>query len=450
MLVTLAVVALLLVIDRPGRLTIFADGIEITARGRDLRSDRVLQRAGVTLDPGDRLLALSGSAFRIDRATSVLVEVDGRELLLRTRAPSIQAALAEAGVSISPHDRLIQDGEEVGVMAPLRPLLPRLLDALRAPAPGSQPEEMVRLVVKRAVPFRVVEEGTQLDFTSSAATVRQALRDAGVSLGPGDQVEPDQDSPLAAGMEVRVQHARTVTVVLPDQEVTLHTLRRHVGEAIEEAGLTLPEVARVDPPLDAPVQDGMTVYVVRISEESDLQKVILPSATVYRPNWGLYPGQTRRVEGHDGAHYWRYSLTLENGQEATRQLTEEWVDEPVDTVIYFSAATANGDNPPPDLPVLRTMRVYATWYSPSTSGNGRQPSDPWYDRTSTGVPVTFGVVAVDPSVIPYGTRMYIPGYGFAVAADTGGGIVGNMIDLGYPDDAVSNWVSRWLEIYILS
>jgi 3D (Asp-Asp-Asp) domain-containing protein len=53
-------------------------------------------------------------------------------------------------------------------------------------------------------------------------------------------------------------------------------------------------------------------------------------------------------------------------------------------------------------------------------------------KTATGMPVGRGVVAVDPSVIPLGSRLYIPGYGNGVAADVGGGIQGNTIDLWFP------------------
>jgi 3D (Asp-Asp-Asp) domain-containing protein len=63
--------------------------------------------------------------------------------------------------------------------------------------------------------------------------------------------------------------------------------------------------------------------------------------------------------------------------------------------------------------------------------------------------VTYGIVAVDPAIIPLGTRMYIPGYGEAVAADTGGAVKGYIIDLGYPDGVTVDWQSRWLEIQIL-
>jgi 3D (Asp-Asp-Asp) domain-containing protein/peptidoglycan hydrolase CwlO-like protein len=73
----------------------------------------------------------------------------------------------------------------------------------------------------------------------------------------------------------------------------------------------------------------------------------------------------------------------------------------------------------PTVPGVRTLTVTATGYSLS-------------GHTATGLPVGFGVVAVDPSVIPLGTRLTIPGYGDGVAADTGTAVQGNTIDLWFP------------------
>jgi 3D (Asp-Asp-Asp) domain-containing protein len=68
-------------------------------------------------------------------------------------------------------------------------------------------------------------------------------------------------------------------------------------------------------------------------------------------------------------------------------------------------------------------------------------------RASTGVPVGWGVVAVDPAVIPLGTRLSIPGYGEAVAADTGGAIRGDVIDLWFPTLAQARgWGRRTVTI----
>jgi len=101
---------------------------------------------------------------------------------------------------------------------------------------------------------------------------------------------------------------------------------------------------------------------------------------------------------------------------------------------------ARNDEAPPAIvavpagPGARTLTVTATGYS--------LPG-----HTSTGLPVGFGVVAVDPAVIPLGTRLTIPGYGEGVAADTGTAVHGNTIDLWFPSltDAMA-WGRRTVTI----
>lgn len=75
------------------------------------------------------------------------------------------------------------------------------------------------------------------------------------------------------------------------------------------------------------------------------------------------------------------------------------------------------------------MTMNASAYDPS-AGRGRNATF----RTATGMRAAYGVVAVDPRVIPLGTHVYVEGYGFAIAADTGGAIKGNRIDLCMPTD----------------
>jgi 3D (Asp-Asp-Asp) domain-containing protein len=82
----------------------------------------------------------------------------------------------------------------------------------------------------------------------------------------------------------------------------------------------------------------------------------------------------------------------------------------------------------------RTLTVVATGYALT-------------GRTATGIPVGYGVVAVDPSVIPLGSRMTIPGYGEGIAADTGPGVAGAVIDLWFPSVAQADaWGKRTVTI----
>ena len=99
-----------------------------------------------------------------------------------------------------------------------------------------------------------------------------------------------------------------------------------------------------------------------------------------------------------------------------------------------TAAPTPASAPAVPAPGGATMTVTATAY---TLGG----------HTATGAPVGYGVVAVDPSVIPLGTRMTIPGYGEGVAADTGGAIQGAVIDLWFPSAAdAANWGRRTVTI----
>lgn len=90
----------------------------------------------------------------------------------------------------------------------------------------------------------------------------------------------------------------------------------------------------------------------------------------------------------------------------------------------------------------RVMQVEATAYSPQDPGLGKY--------TARGNLVTYGIISVDPNVIPLGTRVYIPGYGEAVADDTGGAIIGNRIDIAFDthEEAI-NFGRQSIEIYII-
>ncbi|HEX7255698.1 MAG TPA: 3D domain-containing protein, partial [Gaiellaceae bacterium] len=114
------------------------------------------------------------------------------------------------------------------------------------------------------------------------------------------------------------------------------------------------------------------------------------------------------------------------------------------TLASFRAAPTTPASTPgaPSLPAgpasagVRSLTVLATAYA-------------LRGQTASGRPVGWGVVAVDPSVIPLGSRLAIPGYGMGVAADTGGAIVGARIDLWFPSVAQANeWGSRTVTVTV--
>jgi cystine transport system substrate-binding protein len=113
-----------------------------------------------------------------------------------------------------------------------------------------------------------------------------------------------------------------------------------------------------------------------------------------------------------------------------------------EALVQAAPPAAQGPDAPTDAsvstsaPAGRTLTVSATGYALGGT-------------TSTGLPVGWGVVAVDPAVIPLGTHMTVPGYGEAVAADTGGAVSGATIDLWFPTVAqASAWGRRTVTIVL--
>ncbi|MDP9238310.1 MAG: ubiquitin-like domain-containing protein [Chloroflexota bacterium] len=436
---------------QPRKVRVEADGREIVLSTRDSNDSAVLRGAGVVVHDGDRVTSLwgrEGDVLRVERSHRVVLQVDGVAYEMGTHAITIDQLLAEAGVALAGRDSVLQNGTLVAMNAPVEP--PRLFGS-RTPATDAPPSGAIDVAVRRAVPFTIVEDGAEVSTTSSRLTVAQVLREAGKVIGPGDALTPDAQAPLDADARIELRHAKDVTVALPDEHRVLYTLSNTVGEALSAAGIEIPSGAFTEPSLDTMVTAGMAVRVVQLSASSDEETEYLESKTVYESDASLAPGETRTVAGHDGTRIRRFDVSYVNGEEAGRTLIDEQVDAPVDTVIYYPVQRGTGETQPAEEgsgDVRRTLRVYATWYNPASSG--RSSSDPAYGHTATGAVVTYGIVAVDPDVIPLGTKMFIPGYGYAVAADTGGAVKGYVIDLGYPDGVQVDWQSKWVEIQILS
>src|SRR5699024_2317005 len=98
----------------------------------------------------------------------------------------------------------------------------------------------------------------------------------------------------------------------------------------------------------------------------------------------------------------------------------------------------------------KAMNMTATAYDLSFQSTGKRPGDKSYGITASGTKAKVGTVAVDPNVIPLGTRLYVDGYGFCVAEDTGGAIKGNRIDLFFNSTSEArNFGRRQVKVYIL-
>lgn len=172
--------------------------------------------------------------------------------------------------------------------------------------------------------------------------------------------------------------------------------------------------------------------------ETRVESKAIPFRVVYEFSRTVGPGRLKKTQqGHDGLAIKTFSVTLKNGKPVSKELVSTERKDPKDEIILMGVAANQTSRHGTRFSRKKTLTMSATAYDgspqtvPGTTG-----------RTATGVPAKYGVVAVDPRVIPLGTLMYIEGYGFAVAADTGGAIKGNRIDLCYDKRSQSEGFGR--------
>ena len=144
--------------------------------------------------------------------------------------------------------------------------------------------------------------------------------------------------------------------------------------------------------------------------------------------------------GANGVTRRSYEVRTVNDDEIWRNLISEETVVPTNEIVLVGLNIEQPLAPPGEGQCRSTMGIWATYYTAASAGG---------TVTRTGTGVFKGIVATDPNVIALGSRMYIPGYGYGVAADTGGGVIGAHIDLAYGVGDVYDWGSRNVEICLL-
>jgi 3D (Asp-Asp-Asp) domain-containing protein len=160
--------------------------------------------------------------------------------------------------------------------------------------------------------------------------------------------------------------------------------------------------------------------------------------------------QAQLSPGANGILRREYRIRLEDGLQVSEALEREWVQTPAapqimgygTRVVIRVLETTEGA-----FEYWRVVRMRATAYTAASAG--KPPDHPAYGITASGVQAGNGVVAVDPSVVPFRSWVYVPGYGIGYAGDTGGGVRGRWIDLGYDEGSLTAWNTH-VDVYYLT
>jgi uncharacterized protein YabE (DUF348 family) len=435
----------------------------------------LLMDAGLTLIPEDVVTPAldapleSEMVVQVRRARQVTINADGHHVTLWTHATSVEAILEEARVSVGPYDEvevkagidrapgdLVAIGKQAGYSsmdaleqsALASPLSRRSDDA----APDSADfSSSVEITLHRAIPFILHEDGTSMTLYTTAPTVGEALRRAGLTLYLADGVQPGLGEAVSEGLHVQVDRSIPVTIQVDGRTLRTRTHRERVDEVLADLGVVLTGQDYTIPPLDAPLGEDAAIRVVRVTERFLIEQDPVPFETVWQPDPDLEIDYERVLqEGQRGILERRFRMRYEDGNEISRTLDREYVAVPPQAKIYgygTKIIVRTLDTPSGPVEYWRTIRMLATSYSAGTAGTPK--TSPWYGRTATGMDMKHGIVAVDPRVISLYSQVYVPNYGIGTAGDTGGAIKGRRIDLGYDDDNLVLWY-RWVDVYLLT
>lgn len=231
------------------------------------------------------------------------------------------------------------------------------------------------------------------------------------------------------------------------REVIVDRPAATVREALHMARVSLDADDLVTPTLDAPIPPGGTIRVTRVETREVTVEEKIPIPTRVRPpasGRGPYH-PTVTTAGKPGLARRTYRVTLRDGKETGRAvLKEERLRAPVPAIV--TARPTYGLATRGVYAGRRVFEMEATAYDP---GPGSCPGTA-DGITANGKRAGYGIAAVDPKVIPLGAKLYIEGYGYAVAADVGGAIKGNRIDLGYNSrSGALKWGRRKVRVYVL-
>ena len=327
-------------------------------------------------------------------------------------------------------------------------------------------------------------------------TVTQLLDANNITIEKGDAVEISDDQRLTDGMEIVIHRATPVTVYADGTSHSVRLLAGTVEDVLNESGVKLGDADEVYPSLSTYITKGMSVSIVRVNVQretktSEIEYKEIRKLSANYPKGSEYLYQ----KGKKGLLEETVEIVYKNGEVFSSKVVKSTViTKAQDEIIYVgtkveapqTTKTPQTSKQPSSgggssdygqsLPVSEGLLTKLPSISQLHSGTLSQhqsiaaPSPDliaktitaettaytWTgNRTATGTVPRIGTVAVDPKLIPYGSLLYIPGYGYARAEDTGNfrfvnNDGGYWLDL-YMDSVsqCGNWGRRNVKVYIL-
>ena len=369
------------------------------------------------------------------QTTQTITIIDGdqiHQLITSERVPA--SLLTQAGILHAANDIVLLNGKPV---------------ALNQPMPT---EQTYTLQVRRAAALTVNGKIIQ----TSASTIGEALSQAGAQIYASDKIDPPADTSITAPIKVTYIPSRELTISVDGNLMQIRSSSATVGGALAQAGIPLLGLDSSQPSENETLPSNGQIQVTRISESILLSEKSIPFKIDYQSSPDVELDQQKIIQpGQPGLSVSRVRIVYQDGNEITRQTESETVVRPpqdqiigLGTKVVLHTISAGGTQ----TQYWRVIQMYATVYCGCLAG------------TKSGMVGGKGIVAVDPSTYDLiaGQRLYIPGYGFAVVGDIGGGYIieqkhgisrTRWIDLGFNNEADTNAstdMTGWVTVYFLA
>lgn len=292
----------------------------------------------------------------------------------------------------------------------------------------------------------IYADGRERTVRSFQRTVGDALRSARISVYPGDRIIPPAGAFLWPGADVKVIRAVPVVLQIGRSLSVTPVAATSVGDALDMMDVTLGPLDRVYPDAGTPVQAGMRITVERRAWHTWIEQrpVAFASRVIADPQ--VFKGnRIVRAPGREGLRERTVKALYADGRPVA-MFPQAWtiVRPPVDQITALGTRAMIVSRGPFAGHEYMMLEATAYYPGPNNFGGGVGP------RTAIGLLAQRGVVAVDPSVIPLGSRLFVEGYGYAIAGDTGGAIQGMRIDLCFNtyDEAI-HFGRQTVKVYII-
>lgn len=374
-------------------------------------------------------MLVDGLVVRISPPREATIIIDGDERQLGTPLKNPWDILASAGIALDAEDKIWVNGA---------------LAEFDALPDWTVPALQIR--IRRAIGLTVIDDGVESSIVASANTIAAALEDAGIALHPSDQVTPALDTAPAPEKTIHIKRALPLKLLVDGVTIDARSNAATVREALVELDAPLFGLDYVRPRAETAVSAGMTIEIVRVTEDIETESAAIDFAVKTQLDDSLNLDDVAVLqEGRAGRQEISYRVRFENGIEVARDLIESVVvAAPIDKIVAYGSRIAQQivDTPAGPRHYWRRLCVYATSYNPESNG-GLQ--------TSTGATLAKGIVAAKPHIIPYYTQVFVPKYGLGVVRDTGAGPRSTpyWIDLGYSDHDWVTW-GGYTWVYLLA